>query len=275
MIHGVLLDLDGVVYVGSTPVPGAAAAIEAVRRLGLPILFVTNTTSRPRSALTRKLAWFGVQASSAEILAPPAAAAAWVRARGSGKVALFVPEATRLEFADLAAEADTNPADVRYVAVGDLGAAWDYDTLNQAFRLLHEDPLRELVALGATRYWQSTEGANLDVAPFVAALECASGRKAVVLGKPARAFFQQAAAILGMSPAMLLMVGDDLHADALGAKRAGLRSALVRTGKFRDSDLDGGEGPDWVLDSVCELPALLEQAWRCGMPCKPLRGNDV
>ena len=143
------------------------------------------------------------------------------------------------------------------MVVGDMGDGWTYQALNRAFRLLHADPGRELVALGLTRYWQSPEGANLDVAPFVAALECASGRAATVLGKPSKAFFRQACQRLNLPPADVLMIGDDLRADALGAKRAGLRSALVRTGKFRPSDLDSPDRPEWVLDSVRDLPRLL------------------
>ena len=67
----------------------------------------------------------------------------------------------------------------------------------------------------------------------------------------------QAARVLGLPSAELLMVGDDLQADAVGARRAGLRAALVRTGKFRPGDLNLPEQPDWVLDSVQDLPALL------------------
>ncbi len=113
------------------------------------------------------------------------------------------------------------------------------------------------MALGLTRYWQSSDGANLDVAPFVAALECAAGCTATVLGKPSTEFFLQAASQLELAPREVLMIGDDLQVDALGAKRAGLRSALVRTGKFRPSDLESDDLPDWVLDSACDLPGLL------------------
>ena len=257
MIRGVLFDLDGVLYNGEEPIPGAREAVETIRQWGIPTLFVTNTTSRPRSALAAKLARFGIGVQLAEIWTPPVAAAAWMRARGPGRAALFVPEATRAEFAGLEAQAAADSLDLRYVVIGDLGPCWDYATLNRAFRLLHADRERSLIALGMTRYWQSGEGANLDVAPFVAALECATGLKAVVLGKPATEFFRQAAEILRLAPSELLMIGDDLQADALGAKRAGLQAALVRTGKFRESDLESAEGPDWVLDSVCGLPALL------------------
>ena len=255
MISGVLFDLDGVLYNGEDPIEGAPEAVAAVRRSGIPTLFVTNTTSRPRSVLREKLARFGIEAQCSEFLTPPVAAAAWIRRAGRGKAALFVPKATKEEFVGLEAGPDTG--DLRYVVIGDLGGAWDYATLNSAFRMLHGHPGRELIALGMTRYWQSAQGANLDVAPFAAALECATGLKATVMGKPAREFFLQAANSLGLPPAELLMVGDDLQADAVGARRAGLRAALVRTGKFRPSDLDLPEQPDWVLDSVRDLPSLL------------------
>lgn len=254
MIRGVLFDLDGVLYNGEDPIPGAAAAVEQVRRSGVATQFVTNTTSRPRRALVEKLGRFGIGAAPGEILTPPVAAADWIRSSGGGAAALFVPEGTRAEFAGLEAAADEA---VGYVVIGDLGAAWDYHQLNQAFRLLHGHPERRLVALGLTRYWQSSDGANLDVAPFVAALECATGRTATVMGKPSKEFFLRAAARIELPPEDVLMIGDDLRADVLGAQRAGLRSALVRTGKFRASDLDGDELPDWVLDSACDLPALL------------------
>ncbi len=255
MIRGVLLDLDGVLYNGEQPIPGAPAAVAAIRRSGLPSLFVTNTTSRPRSALLRRLERFGIPVREDQLLTPPAAAAAWIRAQGPGKATLLVPEATKKEFCGLEAGAD-DPA-VRYVVIGDLGSEWTFEKLNGAFRLLHGRPDRQLVSLGMTRYWQSPDGVRLDVAPFAAALECATGRKAVTMGKPAKQFFRQAADRLGLPPAEILMVGDDLQADALGARAAGLQSALVKTGKFLPSDLQQPEQPDWVLDSVRELPALL------------------
>ncbi len=257
MIRGVLFDLDGVLYNGDQPIEGAARAVGDVRAAGISSLFVTNTTSRPRSALSEKLRGLGVPAEPDEFLTPPVAAADWIRARGNGLAALFVPARTLDEFRGLAADPDSDGPEVRYVVVGDLGHDWNYPTLNRAFRLLHAGPDRELVALGLTRYWQSREGANLDVAPFIAALECATGRTATVLGKPSHTFFHRACHRLGLPPGDVLMIGDDLRADALGAKHAGLRSALVRTGKFRPTDLEAAEQPDWVLASVRDLPRLL------------------
>jgi ribonucleotide monophosphatase NagD (HAD superfamily) len=86
-------------------------------------------------------------------------------------------------------------------------------------------------------------------------LEHATGRKALVLGKPAGEFFQAAADRLGVPNREVLMLGDDIETDIAGAQSAGMQAALVRTGKFRELDLAGPVAPDAVLDSVAELPA--------------------
>lgn len=254
-----LFDLDGVLYNGGQPIAGAADAVRKVRGMGFPSLFLTNATSRPRAAVAAKLASFGIAAGVEEILTPPVAAARWMRRNGAGSAALFVVESTKADFAGLPEVAADAQSGARFVVVGDLGAAWDFHTLNRAFRLLHNDAEARLIALGMTRYWRAPDGVSLDAAPFVAALEHASGKTATVLGKPAREFFAEAAAMLGLDMRELLMIGDDVRADVAGAQAAGLRAALVRTGKFRPQDLAGDVKPDAVLDSVRGLPALLAE----------------
>jgi HAD superfamily hydrolase (TIGR01458 family) len=118
----------------------------------------------------------------------------------------------------------------------------------------------ELIALQRNRYWMTPDGLALDVGPFVAALEYAARTEAVVVGKPAPAFFATALADLGTEPADALMVGDDVESDIGGALAAGLAAALVRTGKFREDALrDSGVEPTAVAGSVADVPALLER----------------
>jgi len=171
-----------------------------------------------------------------------------------GSVALFVPKKTHVEFAGLPMLDASAETGARWVVVGDLGERWDFHTLNRAFRLLQSSPEAELVALGLTRFWQAQDGLRLDTAPYVAALECASGRKAVVMGKPAAAFFHTAARKLGVAEGEILMLGDDIRIDVGGAQAAGLKGGLVKTGKYRPGDLDGDVKPDVVLDSIAALP---------------------
>ncbi len=249
-----LIDLDGVLYATDRPLPGAAATIQWLREQGVPHVFLTNTTSRPRAAIATKLAGMKIDVKEADILTPPVAAAAWLSANAPGPAALFIAPATVEEFAalELATPDDT---EVAAVVVGDYGERWTFAELNRAFRLLMAEPRPALIALGMTRYWQADDGLRLDTGPFVAALAHASGVEPVVLGKPAQPFFEAALARLGVSPGEALMIGDDIQGDIGGAQAAGIRGALVCTGKFRDGDLAGDVRPDCVLDSFAELPA--------------------
>ena len=106
-----------------------------------------------------------------------------------------------------------------------------------------------------TRYWRAADGLRLDTAPFVVALQHATGIAPVVLGKPARPFFAAALAKLGAEAAETLMIGDDIRGDIGGAQSAGIRGLLVRSGKFRPQDLRGEIQPDGVIDSIADLPA--------------------
>jgi ribonucleotide monophosphatase NagD (HAD superfamily) len=100
---------------------------------------------------------------------------------------------------------------------------------------------------------------QLDVAPFVKALEHAADCEAVVVGKPARAFFEASLAIFQASASQALMIGDDIVGDVDAAQRCGIRGIQVRTGKFRESDLDGEIKPFALLDSIAGLPAWWER----------------
>ena len=253
-LRGVAFDMDGVLYNSDRLIEGAPGAIEWLRARGIPHLFLTNTTSRGRAALAAKLAAFGIRASEDEILTPAVAAAEWLRTNREGPVAVFVRPSARIEFEGLPLLADDAEDGAFYIVIGDLGSLWDYRTLNRAFRLLHHNPYAKLIALGMTRYWLAQDGISLDVAPFVAALEHATDRKAVVFGKPAARFFEAAAAKLGIEPGAILMVGDDVTVDVGAAQAAGMRGALVRTGKFRPADLEGAVRPDVVWDSIADLP---------------------
>jgi len=253
-LRAILFDMDGVLYDADRSIAGAVETVQWVQSEGIPHLFVTNTTSQSRADLVCKLAIFGIAAIEAEILTPSAAAAEWLRTDAKGSVAAFIRPAARKEFADLPLLPEDAERGAAYVVIGDLGDLWDYRTLNRAFRLLYHHPEAKLIALGMTRSWMAADGIALDAAPFVVALAHASGRKPLVFGKPSGAFFRAAADRLGMAPGQLLMIGDDIETDVGGAQAAGLKAALVKTGKFRATDLDQAIRPEFVLDSVADLP---------------------
>ena len=248
----VLLDLDGVLYVEDEPIPGAKAAVAALRDRGLRLRFVTNTTSRPRRDILARLERLGMPVPEHELVTPARLAAEHCIAAGRRRALLLMRDDVKADLPGLQEVGDG--ADV--VVVGDLGDAFGYAVLNQAFRELLGGA--ELVALQKNRYWRTPDGLSLDVGPFVAALEYASGRDAVVVGKPAPAFFATVLAGLGVGPGAAVMVGDDVESDVGGALRAGLAGVLVRTGKYRPEVVEAsGVEPTATVASIADVPALL------------------
>jgi ribonucleotide monophosphatase NagD (HAD superfamily) len=95
----------------------------------------------------------------------------------------------------------------------------------------------------------------------VAGLEYVTGTEATVLGKPSPAYFAAALDTLGAEPELTWLVTDDIEADVRGAQLFGIRTALVRTGKFRPDQLEAtAVVPDVVVSSVAQFPDWLEQA---------------
>jgi HAD superfamily hydrolase (TIGR01458 family) len=242
---GLLVDLDGTLYVGDEPVEGAREAVERLLAAGLAIRYVTNTTRKPRREVVARLAEMGFPAHEEHVFTPAAAAAQRLRGR---RVYALVAEPLLEDLSGLTLT-DRQP---EYVLVGDLGPGFTYERLDTAFGYLMEGA--GLVALQKNRYWQKQSGLSLDAGPFVAALEYASGNEATVVGKPERAFFEAALHELGLEAGDVAMVGDDAEADVAGAKAAGLLGVQVQTGKYRTGE---AANADLVVESFAKLPEAL------------------
>jgi HAD superfamily hydrolase (TIGR01458 family) len=254
-VEAFLIDLDGVMYVGGTVVPGARDAIRFLEAQGYPFRFVSNTTRRSRASIARQLGAMGFAIPETHIFTPAAAAAAYL-AQNQRKSAILL---TTLEVAgEIMASAGIvqHPATAGSVVVGDAGDRFTYGELNGAFRRLLEGA--ELIALEKDRYWMGTDGMMLSAGPFVAALEYATGREAMVMGKPSPSFFHHALASMGTEAGTAVMIGDDVVTDVGGAITCGLSGILVRTGKFREEALARAPHPPTaLLDSIADLPRYL------------------
>ena len=229
MISGVLLDLAGVIYEGESALPGALEAVDRLRHAGLSLRFVTNTTRMTKHMVLQRLASLGLGVTNSELFTPAQAAREWL-ARNDCSPSLLVHPDLVQEFED------NSHRSSRAVVVGDAGEEFRYASLNRAFRELIAGA--SLIALAKNRSFKDADGRlSLDAGAFVTALEFASQRTALVLGKPAPGFFEAALASMDCQPIHAVMVGDDAEADVAGALRAGLGGAvLVRTGKYCPGD---------------------------------------
>jgi len=253
MIRGVLLDLSGVLYVGSKAIAGAPASLETLRQSGIAVRCVTNVTRLPAEGILERLTKMGFEIRDDELITAPRAARSYLLKHRLSPYLLIHP-ALQPEFADLVT------ASPNAVLLGDAGDDLNYANLNRAFRLLMEGAA--FLAMGNNHYFREDGGLSLDIGPFVAALEYASGKKATILGKPSRDFFQAAVEALGCGPDETVMVGDDVLADVDGALAAGIKGILVKTGKYQPGDeskitrpgaeilADINAAVGWVLDAA-------------------------
>ena len=250
-----LLDLDGCLWVGDEPTERAGETLTALRAASKGIVFLTNEVGSSPEEIVRKLWRLGFQASLDEVMTAGAALQFTLAAHRSGGGAAFVIGSQAL--VDHVAEAGlrivnntefATRADI--VVVAD-HARFDYGELRIATQALQRGA--ELIGLSRDRTFPMPDGPWPGSGAVLAAVETAAGRKAdTIVGKPEPAMYEAARDRLGEG--RILALGDRLDADVLGAKRAGIDSALVLTGATQRAQVDGATpAPTHVAESLAAL----------------------
>jgi HAD superfamily hydrolase (TIGR01458 family) len=253
--HGLLIDIDGVLTVSWEPLRGSREALVRLREAGVPMAFVTNTTSMTRQSIAETLAGSGLPVDPDQVVTAPSMAGGLIRRHyPDARCWLVGSRDVASDLGDVDLVDATQPPDV--VLLGGAGPEFDYPTLNRVFRLALEG--LPVVAMHRNLYWETKTGLQLDTGAFLSGIERAAGIEATVVGKPAPACFAAALEVVDLAEGEVMMVGDDLEADIAGAQGFGIRAALVRTGKYRSEVLAASSVvPDLVVDSFADVPALV------------------
>ena len=244
-------------HVSGSPIAGAADAVRQLRLNGHRLRFVTNNTTHSRRRLADQIRGFGIELDDAELQTTTSAAAHALE--GKRVLALTMPDIVE----DLAeVELVGEGADAVLIGGADEGyetnQVFSYMNLARAFAELQAGAA--LYCLHKNRWWQTARGPLLDSGAFVAGLEYAAQTEATVLGKPSPSYFAAACEALDADPELTWMVGDDLETDIDGAQKFGLRTVLVRTGKFRPDAIERSTvHPDGIVSSLAHLPRFLEE----------------
>ncbi|MXZ00432.1 TIGR01458 family HAD-type hydrolase [Candidatus Poribacteria bacterium] len=246
-----LIDLDGTLYFKGEPYPGAIETVNYLQQKKYQLRFLTNTTAKTPKMLHEQMQALGFDIYEEEIFNATYACLQYLRSQPKNRCHFMVDAAIKAFFKEIPIDDDAPD----FVVVGDYGEGFDFHALNHAFRLLMNGA--ELIALQKNLYWFSSEGMLLDCGAFVTLLEAAASKTATVMGKPSETFFKIALESLQLSPSEAVVVGDDITSDIVGAENMEMRSILVRTGKFKPSQLENRvTKPTWVLDSIAELPNM-------------------
>jgi HAD superfamily hydrolase (TIGR01450 family) len=280
-IRALVLDADGVLVMKGAALPGAADALTALHARGMPFRVATNFTSAHRSTLAERFQAAGLPVAEGQIITAASATATHTAAAYPGQP-LFVitkPDGRR-EFEGQRVmryeEADAPGARAAAVVIGDGDVDLSYANLDRAFRLVRGGAA--LLAMHRNPWWFTARGPTLDSGAYVAALEYATGVRAILCGKPGPIMFRTAlagvVADLGgrVAARHVAMVGDDPGQDIVGARRLGMRGVLVLSGKITVAEAAAlgigapGEGiarrsraiPDAIAASLADIVAALD-----------------
>jgi HAD superfamily hydrolase (TIGR01457 family) len=245
-----LFDLDGVLYRGDEPVPHAVASMEAVRASGVPVVFLTNNSSRTPDQVAAKLVGLGIAADPAEVVSSALATADLLAARGGGTAFVIGQEGIRTALAEAGLRlVDGEPERVDHVVVGvDLDAT--YAKLRTACVLVQRGA--RLVATNPDRSFPAPGALWPGAGALLAVITETTGADAEVVGKPFAPLFEAARARAGATSP--LVIGDRLDTDIEGARALGWDSMLVLTGVSTREELDAsGIRPTYVAEDLRRL----------------------
>lgn len=269
-VAGLIIDMDGVLWHGNNPIQGLTAFFETLRELALPFVLATNNASLTQQQYIDKLAKMGVAVTADEILTSSMATASYLddhqpkdkkRVFVIGEDGLREPlmahgfTLTGLYEVNQKGQPDKIGADL-VVSGLDRQLTWD----KLATATLNIKQGADFFATNADTTLPTELGDVMGNGGTIAALEAATGVKAVSIGKPEPILYQQALSTLGTTLEQTIAIGDRLNTDILGAVNAGIRSILVLTGISTEQELQQVDyQPTWVMEDIEEITAVLRQ----------------
>lgn len=254
---GLLVDLDGVVWIGREPVPGSPEALQALLGAGKRLVFVTNNPGKHPAAYAERLGEMGVAVEEPQIVTAGmvvARLASEATVAGSGGVFVIgAPALKEMVAATGARVLDGEQGQEADAVVVSGHRGFDYGELLTAKRAL--DGGAALFATSHDPTMPFPGGEVPGTGAVLAAVETASGKRATIAGKPEPHLFAMAREALGECESVA-MVGDRLSSDIEGGCRAGLETILVLSGTTTRAEAEAARpAPDFVLDNLSGLLA--------------------
>ena len=249
------VDLDGVIWRGDVFLEGAIDGLAAIRATGKPLVVMTNNGSYLPEEIVERLGKGGFELQISEVLTSSLVARRWIAEQGleGGTAFILGPKSVAVQFDDLLKVQRIEPGASADVVIVGRDVDFTYERLKVAANSIRAGG--RFLALNWDPVMPVDDGVVPGTGSIVAAMEAASGEKPVVMGKPEPPMMEAGAQILGQSP--VLMIGDRIEADIVGAQRMGWDAALALTGLSQSPS--GEPAPDYVLESLGALAKVSEK----------------
>ena len=248
---GFLIDMDGVVYKGSEPIPGAIEFINFVKEEGYPFLFLTNNSQRTSRDVAYKLRKMGFDVNDEDIFTCAMATARYLASKKEQGTAYVIGEGGLLtELHNVGYSIVDEKPD--YVIIGE-GRTIMLESVDKAINMVMNGA--KLIATNLDPNCPAGNGAyRAGCGAFVSMLEFATGKQAFSVGKPSPVMMRMARKTLDLGTDDTIMIGDTMSTDILGAGSMGFTTVLTLSGVTKKEDLDKyGYAPDFIVKSIKDL----------------------
>lgn len=248
----ILIDMDGVIRLGSSLAKDAAQLLNFLNDEKLPFFILTNSTRESGNDMKNYLSRCGI-AFPVNVMTTVDATIEYLKEKKL-TASVYCVKNVRNRFNNYI---DDNNPDA--VVIGDLGTEWTYEILNRIFNQVHNGA--EIIAMQKNKFWKP-DGIHtaLDAGAFITAVEFASGKTSTLIGKPSPVYFNTALKMLGFNTGSpFLMIGDDIGNDINPAQKLGGKGILVCTGKTKfPLAPDLKIQPDYASQNLTEVIDLLK-----------------
>ena len=247
--------MDGTLYHGERPIPGAAEFVSELRARGIPFRFLTNNSSHPRAFYRDRLVRIGFRAETEEVLTSTLATVRYMKRAHNGENGFVIatPE-VKEEIREAGIQTDFHGTPDNVLLTFD--TTIDYQKINRGYHYILEGA--GLIATHPDDVCPTESSYDVDIGPFIRLFESLTGKKAEVVGKPNRLMLEMAADEMGVSPSDVVMVGDRLSTDIRMGADAGTRTVLVLSGET-DADMMARSPvkPTFAVGSVADIASEL------------------
>lgn len=255
MAHGLLIDMDGVIYIGNQIIPGADAFIHNLLKNDIPFTFMTNNSQRTRLETVRKLKRIGIEVSDKHIYNSAIATAHFLSSQSPNGTVYVLGEGGLLssltEHGLTMVESEPD-----FVVLGE-GRNFTLEMVGKAVNMILEGA--KLIATNRDPSPKRKGWDNLGISATAAMIEEATGKKAFVIGKPSPVMMRSARKYIGLETAETTIIGDTMDTDIQGGVQMGYKTVLVMSGVSKKEDLNNyAFKPDLVVDSVADLKLPLK-----------------
>ena len=265
-IKHLVIDMDGVLYVGGDPIPGLPEFFEFLREHGIGFRLATNNSGSTPQQYAGKVRKMGAAVDPREIITSGTATARWLAQRHprGARVHVFGEDSLRAAMSEAGFELADEDV-VAVVASIDWGVT--YDKIKRACLLIRGGAQFVATNLDPTR--PTEEGLVPGTGALIAAIATGAETQPVAIGKPEPIMFEQAMAEMGAHPETTATLGDRIDTDMIGGVRAGLRTIMVLSGSTGRAEAEA-YGPDLIFEDI----AVLTQAWRAAVAPGPQSGRQ-